>query len=295
MKSVLSISAVVAAAALGSGCVVVDSQGHIARDEKRFTVSGPPDLRLGTFDGSIQIRSGGDREVRVEIEKRGPTEQDVNKLQVTATQDGNSITVEVKKPEGETYFGIGFNVAPTARLIVTMPKSGNVVARSGDGSIRIEDVNGKLDLRTGDGSIKANRIGGDLTVESGDGSIALDGISGRLQIQTSDGSVTIAGRPEVVRAHTGDGSITFRAENGTKMADDWSMTTGDGSISLYLPGDFAADLDASTGDGTIRSELNVDGTPERERRALRGRIGSGGRQLKVRSGDGSIKLRASQE
>ena len=52
MKFVLSLAAVSSAALLASGCVVVDSQGHIVRDEKRFTVSGTPDLRLTTFDGS---------------------------------------------------------------------------------------------------------------------------------------------------------------------------------------------------------------------------------------------------
>ena len=34
------------------------------------------------------------------------------------------------------------------------------------------------------------------------------------------------------------------------MADDWDITTGDGSVSLYLPSDFGAELDAHTGDGS---------------------------------------------
>ena len=41
------------------------------------------------------------------------------------------------------------------------------------------------------------------------------------------------------------------------MSDDWEITTGDGGVTLYLPKDFDADLDAHTGDGAIRNELDV--------------------------------------
>ena len=39
------------------------------------------------------------------------------------------------------------------------------------------------------------------------------------------------------------------------MTDDWDITTGDGSVTLYLPPDFSAELDARTSDGGIRNEL----------------------------------------
>ena len=93
--------------------------------------------------------------------------------------------------------------------------------------------------------------------------------------------------------HTGDGSITFRAESGVEMTDDWSFTTGDGSISLYLPSDFSAELDALTDDGSVHSELSVAGNDQQERKSLRGQLGKGGKLLKIRTGDGSIRLRAS--
>src|SRR6266540_4020379 len=113
MKSVLSTLALAAALPFSfAACVVVDSQGHIVREEKRFTVTGKPDLRLATFDGAIEIRSG----------------------------DSKTIVVEIEKPAHEVvFFGVG-RMSPTAKLIVTMPRDGNVLAKSGDGSIRIEHV-----------------------------------------------------------------------------------------------------------------------------------------------------------
>ena len=58
------------------------------------------------------------------------------------------------------------------------------------------------------------------------------------------------------------------------MSDGWDISTGDGGISLYLPGDFSADLDARTGDGSIQNDLNVvsaDTGGRENRRVVRGR------------------------
>jgi Putative adhesin len=298
MKSVLSAAALAVTLPFSSGCVVVDSHGHIVREDKRFTVSGPPELRLTTFDGSIEIRSGETNSVLVEIEKRGASKEAIEQLVVDAKQDGNRIEVSVKRPAGEiVVLGIG-RMSPTAKLIVTMPREGQVFAKSGDGSIRVERVHGRLELRTGDGSIRAIDVGGRLVLATGDGSVTVDNAEGELDVDTGDGSVSVAGKLDIVKVHTGDGSITFRVEPGTSMKGDWSMTTGDGGVSLYLPPNFAAELDAHTGDGAIRNELDVatastDGDGERARRTLKGRLGAGGRTLRIRTGDGSVRLKSS--
>ena len=299
MKSVLATVAFTAALPFSfAGCVVVDSQGHIAREEKRFTVSGTPELHLTTFDGAIEIRSGDTKTIVVEIEKRGPTQEAIDQLKIETKQDGNRIEIEVKKPAREVvFFGVG-RMSPTARLIVTMPPEGNVVAKSGDGSIRIEHVHGQLQLHTGDGSIRGTDIGGQLTVATGDGSVTLDEVDGDVDVDSGDGGVSVSGKIGIAKLHTGDGSITFRAASGSSMKDDWSMTTGDGGVSLYLPPDFAAELDAHTGDGSIRNDLNVTaesegGDRDRERRTLKGKIGAGGKTLRIRTGDGSIRLKTS--
>jgi len=296
MKSGLSAAVVFSAGSLLSGCVVVDSQGHINREEKRFTVSGTPDLRLTTYDGPIEIRSGDDaKTVIVEIEKRGPTKEAVENVKVDTKQDGNRIDVEVRKPAHEVvFFGIG-HINPSAKLIVTMPRDGNIIAKSGDGSIRIDRVRGRLELRTGDGSVRGSDIGGQVTVSTGDGSVTLDSTDGDLDVDTGDGSVRVEGKLTTVKLHTGDGSVTLRADSGSAMKDDWSISTGDGGVNVSVPSDFSAELDAHSSGGSVRSEFKVDSdSDDREsRRTLRGRIGSGGKTLKIRTGDGSIRIKSS--
>jgi DUF4097 and DUF4098 domain-containing protein YvlB len=286
--------AVMVPALLCGGCTVsLDSQSQIAREEKRFTVSGRPAIHVTTFDGSIQIQSWDKPEVLVEIEKRGATREAVDALEIKSSQDGNTIELEVKKPRTETFSGIGFHHSASARLIVSLPRRADVQARSGDGSILIERVDGRIEGHTGDGSIRAVDVNGELTFHTGDGSVTVEGAEGRLDLETGDGSVNVTGKLTSVRLHTGDGSIVYRADPGTTMTEDWEITTGDGGVSLYLPAEFGAELDAHTGDGGIRNDLAVGASDggEVSRRTVRGRLGDGGKRLRIRTGDGSIRLR----
>jgi DUF4097 and DUF4098 domain-containing protein YvlB len=278
-----------------TGCVVtVDSHSEIAREEKRFAVDGTADVRVATFDGSIQIQSWDKPDVLIEIEKRGPSKAAVESLQVIAEQKGNIIELEVKRPKTETFSGMGFRQAAYARLVVSVPRTTNIRARSGDGSIKIERVTGRIELRTGDGSIRASEVAGVLNFDTGDGSVVVERAEGQLAVDTGDGSVNVSGSLGGVKLHTGDGSVVYRAHPGSSMTDQWDITTGDGSVTLYLPEDLGADLDAHTGDGRIINDLSVEksGGDEKTRRTtLRGRIGSGGKLLRVRTGDGAIRLR----
>ncbi len=298
MRSTALAGSLLAAAALGSACVVsVDSQGQIVREEKRFTVKGTPELRLTTFDGAIEIQAWDRNEVAIDVEKRGATREAVDALEIKSSQQGNRIELEVKRPRSEQFSGFGFYHNASARLIVSVPRDVNVIARSGDGSIKIERVSGRFELRTGDGSITASDVDGELILDTGDGSVVVERARGRLEVDTGDGGVSVAGRLTAVKLHTGDGSIVYRAEPGSEMSDNWDITTGDGGVTLYLPEGFGAEIDAQTGDGSIRSDLNVAAAPEVERgesrRLLRGRLGSGGRAIRVRTGDGTIRLKPS--
>jgi DUF4097 and DUF4098 domain-containing protein YvlB len=292
--------------------VSVDSQALIEREEKRFTVKGMPHLQLKTFDGAIEIRSWERSEVLVEIEKRGATREAVDALVIQTDQDGDRIVVDVKKPAGERFGGFAFHTA-SAKLIVSIPQRSDVNAHSGDGSIRIERVAGRLELETGDGSIRASDVNGDMTLHTGDGSVHVSGAQGQIDVNTGDGSVEVAGSLVAVKLRTGDGSIVYRADENTSMTDDWDISTGDGSVTLYLPPDFSGDVDARTNDGVVRNELRAgemraEASPENDagsarrrdrdqdessRRSIRMRLGGGGKVLKVRTGDGTIRLRQS--
>jgi DUF4097 and DUF4098 domain-containing protein YvlB len=284
---------VVSACALATACTInVESHSQIVREEKRFAVSGPADVRVTTFDGAIEVRSWDRPEVLVEIEKRGPTKESLDSLEIVSQQKDGAIELEVKRPRREAFSNVAFSRSPSARLIVSVPRRADIRARTGDGSITVDSIQGRLELRTGDGSIRVADVSGQIDLDTGDGSVTVEDAEGTLAIETGDGGMSVSGRFSAVRLRTHDGTIVYRAQPGSSMADDWDISTGDGSVSLYLPSDFSAELDALTGDGTIRNELRVAGGKEGDRRHLRGRLGAeGGRLIRVRTGDGGIRLR----
>jgi hypothetical protein len=266
------------------------------REEKQFTVAAgePVELELRTFDGSIQVRSWDMNEVLVQIERRGPDQSSLDRLEVKATQQGNRLSIEAPRPAGQGQVNaFGPWVSQSVHLTVTAPRRVTLQAQTGDGSIEASDVQGTIDLRTGDGGVLASRVEGQLTVRTGDGSILVDNATGQVEAESGDGSIEIAGRLERLDVRTGDGSVRAEALNGSEMKNDWRMTTGDGSITLRVPQGFNAEVEAHTGDGRIRIDGLDPPVPEgerREQRDVRGRLGSGGRSLYLRSGDGSIEV-----
>lgn len=287
------LAAVLAAAVAGPACVDIVATGsskYISRDEKRFSVTGRPQVTLSTFDGSIEVRPWDRSEVLVQIEKYALTDEAAEDIEVRAEQNGDQVTVEVRNRRANRHFTLGLN--RSARLVAFMPAASDLQATSGDGSIDVERLTGAIELRSGDGSIQGRDLAGDLRAQTGDGSVRLDDINGSLDIGTGDGSIVARGRLTSVRARSGDGSITVRAETGSAAKDDWNIFTGDGSVTLELPDDFDAELDAHTGDGNISiRDGSLSDITESRKRSVKGRLGSGGRSLRVRSGDGAITFR----
>jgi hypothetical protein len=301
----MKVLTLVASAVLLAGCEVnLNTEGLSARELKTFKVTGQPELVLDTFDGSIELHSWDRNEIEVEVEKRAMEQVLLDEIKIDAQQEGDKIVVKVTGPRGNRHgVTIGMHISPTARLRVAVPKNANINAMSGDGSIRAEAIEGKIVLRTSDGTIVGTRLGGDIQMRSGDGSIRIENATGKLDLETDDGSVGVEARPSVLHLRTGDGSVRVTLDPDTVMTDNWDITTSDGTVVVTLPGLFNAELDAETSDGAVRTNHPLldddrgesrdgEGRDERRerRRTLRAKLGDGGKMLKIRSGDGTIRI-----
>jgi putative adhesin len=286
-----------AASLAAAGCIdlVGADARYVERETKHFSTLATPEINLDTFDGAIEIRAWEKPDVDVVIEKRAVTREAAATIEIRAEQSGNRITVEAKAPKS-SGIGFHFNDNRSARLIVSAPAASNLVARSGDGSIDIERISGRIELRSGDGSIRGRDLSGEVKVHTGDGSIRLDGIKGSLDLDTGDGSIVASGTLTSVHARSGDGGVTIRADGNSVPAGEWEITTGDGSITLELPDAFNANLDAHTGDGGVSiHDLSVSSVSGKiGKNNLRGQLGAGGPLVRLRTGDGGITLRRSR-
>ena len=124
------------------------------------------------------------------------------------------------------------------------------------------------------------------------GEISGDSLQGDAEGHTVNGSVKLATTGLAV-ANTVNGSV-----NVTMGRADWpsgaSFKTVNGEITLTLPSVFDAELRADTLNGSITSDFPITVTGQVSRRRLHGTIGSGGRELKLSTVNGSIKLLRAQ-
>jgi len=283
-----------------AGCTVnVNTEGATASETHTFKVGASPRVTLDTFDGSIEVHSWDRPEVEVIVEKQAQDETLLQQIVVEPSQDGDAVTLRVRGPADRGHSGIQIGVvfSPGAKLRVALPKSVALDLKSGDGSITVEDVTGTIVMRSDDGSIVGLRVSGDVRARTDDGSIRLRESTGRVDVETLDGSVIVNGTFTHLRAKTGDGSVRIAAEAGSALEDDWTVETRDGSVEVRLPEGLAGLVDAATSDGSIRSSYPGLTVPARDddergedRRELKATLGAGGKTLRVRTGDGTIRF-----
>jgi hypothetical protein len=278
-----------------AGCVVkVDSNEYKVREERRFKVDGVADIRLATFDGAIAVRGWDRDEVYVEIEKRGRDRDEVQAIEVVAEQTGKQISIEARQPSAKKYaFGVVTTRTRDARMVASVPARSNVMLRTGDGALSIERINGRLELRTSDGNISGLDLQGDLFANTEDGHVRLEGLDGRCDVVTIDGSITLQGRLDALRARTGDGTVVAKILPGSRVASEWSLSTGDGPLVVYVPEHFGAEFDAETSRGVVKIDpaLSLTAVAGMPRGIFRGTLASGGHILRLRTREGAITIK----
>ncbi len=128
-----------------------------------------------------------------------------------------------------------------------------------------------------------------LNVETTNGAIEVNGVSGTLKIETTNGAIRLDRCAGSVDGETTNGRITAELLS-VDRAQTNRLSTTNGKIVLTVPSSLAAEIDASTTNGSIDSELAVT-THSVGRHSLRGTINGGGAPLRLRTTNGSIEIR----
>ena len=234
---------------------------------KSYTINGKPDLRVETSDANIRVTTGDQNTIEAKV-VTSRYKIGEGGIKVEEHQNGNAVEIAVKFPHHNVEWG-----SHRVDIVIQMPREGNINLQTGDGRIEVAGLKGAMELHTGDGS------------ES------LDNVDGKLHAVTGDGHIEANGRFDELTLKTGDGHVDVRAGNGSSMAGEWRLETGDGSVSLEVPGNLAADVDLHTSDGHIDLDLPVTTEGKIRQNEIHGKMNGGGSQLSIRTGDGSIHLR----
>jgi DUF4097 and DUF4098 domain-containing protein YvlB len=284
MKRALLIGAGVM---FGLAAIGLSAQTLRADDwQKHYRITGRADLHVETDDGAVTITASDQKEIYAHVMTSRYKIND--EVRINESQNGDSVTISVKLPHFNwSFFG---SHDGSVKVELQVPRELNMDIHTGDGNVTSDAVSGHIRIDTGDGNISATGIHGDMFMHTGDGHIDASNLDGTLKVDTGDGHVTVGGRFDALDLHTGDGNIDASAMNGSKVANEWVLHSGDGRINLRVPGDLSADLDAHTGDGSITVDMPVTVSGSMGHSTVRGKLNGGGGTLRITSGDGSIHV-----
>ncbi|MFY9904790.1 MAG: DUF4097 family beta strand repeat-containing protein, partial [Terriglobales bacterium] len=113
---------------------------------------------------------------------------------------------------------------------------------------------------------------------------------GTLHAHTSDGSVHVSGRFDLLDLRTSDGRIEAEARPGSQVRDAWEIRSSDGSVTLRIPGDLAADVELHTSDGSITTGIPIAVEGSIHAHDIHGKLNGGGNRLTLHTSDGSVRL-----
>ena len=239
---------------------------------KTFNLTGKPDLRVETSDANIRVETWDQNTIEARVTTvRYKIGEDG--IKIVERQTGDVVQLEVRYPHSH-----GLTIDWGQRRVdidIHMPREG------------------KVNLRTSDGKIEIGGFKGEMDLHSGDGSEILDAVDGKLRATTGDGHIRANGRFDELDLKTGDGHVEVRAAAGSSLNASWRLETGDGNVTLEIPGDMAADVDLHTGDGHIDLDMPVTTEGKLRENEVHGKLNGGGNLMTIHTGDGSIRLRKS--
>lgn len=238
---------------------------------KTYVLTGKPILKVESSDANVHITAWDNNSIEAHVTTQG-YKIGPDGIRIIEHQTGNIVEIEVRYPHSDIHFGWKNH---RVEIDIQMPREGT------------------LGIRTGDGRINVGGIKGDVDTWSGDGAQDIESVDGTLRAHTGDGRITVSGRFDALELNTGDGRIGATALPDSTVGKEWSLHTGDGSITLRVPTTLAANVDLHTNDGHINLDLPVEVNGRFGSNSLRGKINGGGKLLSVHTGDGSITLERS--
>jgi hypothetical protein len=258
---------------------------------KRFETEAGLKVRISSFHGDVQVRSGDKDQVEVVTMLRSSKEEDLEGIDVDYVHEGHELLIEAQNPSSLQFVSASFEIVLPSSTELIIDTAGDVRISGIMGGIDAYAAAGNLEINWSSGEIKAQATG-DVFIVGSTGTTIVES-SHNLEIYDSTGSVharvahdiTIEGFIGQVDIQGGSGNVYFSGE----LHGDNNIDIGTGNIALNIQESPDIRVDLSTNEGLVDVSWQVIGRLN-DVKAV-GRIGEGDEgTLVVRTGSGNIQV-----
>ncbi len=245
-------------------------------------------VRVQNANGRIRVLGEDRSDVEVRASKVGRAESSqaagalLREIRVLCGLVGGALEVEVDVPRR-------WNRRGHAHLELRVPRGTSVEVSSSNGKICVENLCGAVRARSSNGSVDVAGVVGDIDVSASNAKVCCSCTQGHLVARSSNGKIQLEEHRGSIDASTSNGLIEAALEEVGR--EGIQLATSNGRVVLDLPDTVDADVDIRVDNGVIRNDRKLcKATSERAGR-LRGKLGSGGIPIRVRTSNGSVCLR----
>jgi DUF4097 and DUF4098 domain-containing protein YvlB len=258
-------------------------------------------LTIRNFNGPVDVRPSDGATAEVRAEKRtsrgGGSISDVafevktgssGDVTICATFRDNNPCDDRRYRDSDDDYGRRRYV--TVAMTILLPRGAQLKVSTGNGAVSIERAAGDVSAATGNGRVRVEGTGGTVRETTGNGDVDVKGAKASVRVSTGNGHVNVTTTDGPVEARTGNGDIDVTMTE-LRANEDMSFSTGSGGVRVTLPAGYNGELDATTGNGELRSDFELKVQGRLNPRHIRATIGEGGSRLRLTTGNGRLEVR----
>jgi putative adhesin len=248
-------------------------------------------LTVKNIVGDITVVQSPDDRVEVRAEKRTRGRADPGAVAFDVRESPTNTTIcTVYRGESACEGGNFTDARVVVRYTIAMPGGVRLRASTGNGQLSVERAGSQVELSTGNGAIHIAEAEGQVAASTGNGDVEVESAGGPVRASSGNGRIFVSTGAGPVSASTGNGDIDVRMKT-LSTSSNMEFSSGSGAVRITLPPDFNGDVDASTGSGDLRTDFAIKLVGRLDPQHMRGTIGSGGRMIRLSTGNGRLEIR----
>lgn len=251
---------------------------------KTYPLSAQGVVAVDDSSGDVTVTGWDSDRVEVTATKTAFSHDDLQRIETRADSTSDRLLLAGVLPNNCFNCDVSLDIHVPMRAHLTIAtSSGDVTIHSFEGPARVDTSSGDVEVRD---------AGGEVHLHASSGDVKLDGIRGPLDAITSSGDIDASGLANDLNLVSSSGSVSAEFSH-VNAVHSVRMVTSSGDIELTVPRGTGFKIEATTGSGSIDSNLAL---PIRERDSgsdAVAQVGDGkiAVQLRATSGDISVKMR----